>query len=300
MKHFGIITNTKKDTHYTYTHKLLEVLSEKNCQIYMEQPHAHQLDEKILSLCGKRLKFLDAFDEMLLKSDVILTLGGDGSFLKTARKIYPQNKPLVGVNLGNLGFLAEIDGNQLSACISKIIDGNYVLQKRMLIDVCVMRDHTVIANDFALNDAVITSNSPRKMIHLNTYIDDVYLEYLPGDGVIISTPTGSTAYSLSAGGPLMEPDLDMIMITPLCPHNLYSRTCLASPERTVTLALHKDFKTEGTLTLDGKKNIPITKQDRVIIKKSPHYIHVLKLDSDNFFELLRKKIYLRNERNEND
>jgi NAD+ kinase len=290
MKSIGIITNTNKDKDYLYTNKLIHELSLNPCRILIEKKHLESHQINIPQEIKHQVVFLRSIQDVIRESEILITLGGDGSFLKTARKTFGQNKSLVGLNLGNLGFLTEIDGNNLSPYITKIFNDEYTIEKRMMIEVVVRRNDTIITQDFALNDAVISSQSVRKMIHLNTFIDDVFLEYMPGDGIIVATPTGSTAYSLSSGGPLMEPDTHMMIVTPICPHNLTSRPCVISGDRTVKITLDHDFKPEALLTVDGKNSIHITREDTITIKKSNFHVNILKLSSDNFFDVLRRKL----------
>lgn len=291
MKNFGIIPNKNKDKDLLYTNKLIDVLTSKNCNAIIQKENIDCIKH-----VNQNIKLQNTFKDVVSKSDVLISLGGDGSFLKLARKIFVYQTPIVGINLGNLGFLADIDGDNMPFYIDKIINEDFFIQKRMVLDIKVIRDNEVRATDLALNDAVVTSSSRRKMIHLNTYVNDTPLEYMPGDGIIIATPTGSTAYSLSAGGPLIEPDVEMMVLTPICPHNLHSRTCVFSSDRTIKISLHKDFKTDGILTTDGKNTIEITKEDTIYIKKSELFVNILKLNSDNFFDILREKIYNRDER----
>jgi NAD+ kinase len=296
MKSIGIITNTNKDKGYFYTNKLIHELLQKPCKIFMEKNHFETNTLNLPTETMDRIIFLNNLQDVIRESEILITLGGDGSFLKTARKTFGQNKSLVGLNLGNLGFLTEIDGNNLSPYISKIFNDEYTIEKRMMIEVVVRRNDKIITQDLALNDAVISSQSVRKMIHLNTFIDDVFLEYMPGDGLIVATPTGSTAYSLSSGGPLMEPEIDMMIVTPICPHNLTSRPCVISGDRKVKITLDKNFKPEALLTVDGKNSIHITREDIITIKKSKYHVNILKLSSDNFFDVLRRKLNNRDEK----
>lgn len=293
---FAIIVNTNKDQNFAYTQTLVDVLLKLDCFFTIQKKHLEHLIPTSNPKFSSHCTAYELFDDVVKNSDLILVLGGDGSFIKTARKTYLFHKPLVGINIGNLGFLTEIDGNAIEEGILKLLSQKYTLQKRMLIDISIFRHDQRIFRDIALNDAVVNSKSPRKMIHLNTYVDHHFLEYLPGDGAIVATPTGSTAYALSAGGPLIEPDIQTMMITPICPHNLNARTCIISCQRTIQISLHPDFYVDAILTIDGKKSIEITKEDQIFIKKSESSVQALRLNDDSFFEILRKKIYTRDEK----
>ena len=162
------------------------------------------------------------------KVDLVIVLGGDGTFLRVSRELAYTNIPILGINLGHKGFLAEIEVDQLAVSLQKLIDKDYKLGKRMMLYTEVLREGKNFASSISLNDVIISRGPFSRIINLDTYINDDFLETYPGDGVIIASPTGSTGYSLSAGGPVVNPDLNLLLITPICPHLLYQRSVVVN------------------------------------------------------------------------
>ena len=291
MDSFGLFINNKKDIDFHCGKVLIESIFNLGGKVNT----LSRYQDSLLS-SSKNIHFVEDANSIIQCSDLLVSLGGDGSFLKTSRRAFGKNIPVVGVNLGNLGFLTEIEPDNIFSSIENIINGKFHIQNRMVLEISVQNHGKVIYSDFALNDAVIMSKNKPKMLHLNTYINDLFVEYIPGDGMIISTPTGSTAYSLSAGGPLVEPDLDMIVITPVCPHTLYSRPFITSSERCVSIKMDAINSTQALLTIDGQNNVVINPEDTIVIKKASFCVKVLTLNPEKFFDVLRTKIYNRGEK----
>lgn len=286
MRRIGIITNLEKDAGLKHTGELAKSIISLGGQAVLPSPIAEALG------MGEPCTDDDAVVE---SSDMIVCLGGDGTFLKAARRIYKKDMPILGINLGNLGFLTEIDKNAIHHAMEHISGGDYKVEERMMLKVEINRSGNDVINDVALNDAVISSGSISRILHVKTYINDVFVDSFPGDGLIVSSPTGSTAYTLSAGGPIVEPDTDLIIVTPICPHILYSRSIITKAESTVTAVVDENFQHNAMVTIDGQEGYKIRGGDFVRIKKSEHTIKLVRINTRNFFNILRTKIYFRGE-----
>lgn len=286
MIRIGIITNLEKDPDLKHTSELA------SCVISMggEAKLASEVS-KIIGI-GESCPDDDAVIE---SSDMVVCLGGDGTFLKAARRIYKKSIPILGINLGNLGFLTEIDKNEIPHAMEHIFKGEYKIEERMMLDVEIHKSGCDIIRDVALNDAVISRGAISRILHVKTYINDAFVDSFPGDGLIVSSPTGSTAYSLSAGGPIVEPDTDLIIISPICPHILYSRSFITKDTSTVTAVVDENFQHNAMVTIDGQEGYDIRGGDSVKISRSEHSIKLISINSRNFFNILRAKIYYRGE-----
>ncbi|NLP14644.1 MAG: NAD(+)/NADH kinase [Clostridium sp.] len=287
MLKIGIATNKDKDEELKYTGILIESIKNNGALAFYCDDVAVQTGSEALNLDETEIADL---------SDIMVCLGGDGTFLKVARSIVGKNKPLLGVNLGRLGFLADVDKNDIDGAVKQLVEGDYRIDERMLLETTIMRGHKVIAKDIVLNDVVVSRGAISRIIHLKTYINDSFMDLYPGDGLIISTPTGSTAYSLSAGGPLVEPDVDLIIATPICPHLLYSRSFITTGDRVVKVVVDEDCEHEAMVTVDGQKGYEVKGTDVIVTKKSQQRFPMIRLNNKrNFFDVLRGKIYDRGE-----
>jgi NAD+ kinase len=282
----GIIVNKEKDIKLEFTNQLLNSMSKRGIET--------SVMSKILEkTSGDKSEIAD--EHLLGNCNILICLGGDGTFLKVARIAYKLNIPILGINLGSLGFLTEIDRNEIDSAVEKLVKGEYKIEDRMMLEASIIRQGQLIGQDSALNDIVISRGALSRILHVKTYINDIFVDTFPGDGLIISSPTGSTAYSLSAGGPIVEPDIDLILVTPICPHILYSRSFITAGSRMVKAFIDEDYCHEAMVTVDGQKGYEIRGGDIVEIKKSSHTVKLVRIESKNFFNILRSKIYYRGE-----
>jgi len=221
--------------------------------------------------------------------DLVIVLGGDGTLLSAARAIGRREIPLFPVNLGALGFLTAITLDELYPELERALRGEHRIANRRLLDTEVIRDGERLATYEALNDAVLTKSALARMIDLDTYIDDQWMCTYKSDGLIVSTPTGSTAYSLSAGGPIIFPKVEAICITPICPHMLTNRPVLV-PENTV-IRIQPRSPAEGVfLTIDGQVGTPIEEGDTIICRSSDYSLRLIRPPHQMFFDVLRQKL----------
>lgn len=286
MKRIGIFTNRDKDKDLKYTKLLAESITMQGGEVIIPSDLAKDI--------GIKSKYEDE-KEFLNNSEIIISLGGDGTFLKAARKVYGMGIPIMGINLGNLGFLTEVETGDVHSAVSSILEDKFELENRMMLEARIVSDGRTIARDVAVNDVVISRGCLPKITRLKMYIDDVLTETFPGDGLIVSTPTGSTAYTLAAGGPIVEPNTDLIIATPICPHILYSRSYITSSDKVYRIAVDEDYHHNATVTVDGQTGYEIKAGDYVEIRKSQHYVKLARLKKRNFFNVVRYKIYTRGE-----
>lgn len=286
MYKIGIITNEDKDTDLTYTDMLVRCILRNGGQVKLKSLLAQKI-----GMHDEGLKEKEVFEQ----SDILICLGGDGTFLKVARVAYKRKLPILGINLGNMGFLTEVEKGDIENAVDCLLKGNYNVENRMMLDSRVFRANRLIASDVALNDVVVSRGALSRILRLKTYINNTFVDLFPADGLIVSSPTGSTAYSLSAGGPIVEPDLDLLIVTPICPHILYSRSFITTGDRSVRVIVAEDANHVAMVTVDGQEGYEIRGGDMVEVKRSIHTVKLIRIHSRNFFNVLRKKIYYRGE-----
>ncbi len=286
MLKIGIITNCDKDIDYTYTRLLADSIIKRGGSALVSDTLAEASGTG--TPCGSE-------DDMLNCCDLLVCLGGDGTLLKAARRIYDKDLPIMGINLGNLGFLTEVDRNNIDTAIGQLFEGNYHIEKRMMLEAAIFKNNSRTITDIALNDVVITRGATARILYLKAYINDMFVDTFPGDGLIISSPTGSTAYSLSAGGPIVEPDTDLMVVTPICPHILYSRSFITKSESVVRAVVDVGSINGAIVSLDGQEGHEMVAGDKVEVRKSQYSIKLVKMNTLNFFNILRTKIYYRGE-----
>lgn len=221
--------------------------------------------------------------------DMAIVLGGDGTILRAARMLNATEIPLVGVNMGKKGFLAEIEPQNLIYFLEKLVAGKYQLENRMMLHTHLLRKNEILNSFVALNDVVISRGPFSRIIRLNTFINKDFLQSFPGDGVIIATPTGSTGYSLSAGGPVVKPTLETLIINPICPHLLHNRAVVVGRDELISVTVQTK-NAEVFLTIDGQDGLALQYDDTVEISRAAHYTKVATFSGDEFYRLLHKKI----------
>ena len=227
-------------------------------------------------------------DREIGNAEMVICFGGDGTILHMAKTATRRGLPILGVNIGTMGFMAELESTELDK-LALLADGNYMLDSRMMLDVTVQRDRDIIYHDICLNDVVITKGAVARIVHLKVNCDGVCAMESGGDGVIISTPTGSTAYSFSAGGPIVEPDARNIIITPICAHEVGSRCIVASDRRTVTVEMVHNARRNAYLSADGGRAVRLNMGDIATIKKSNLETKLVRLKDRSFYDVISAK-----------
>ena len=233
-----------------------------------------------------------AYSEMekeLPGADMLICVGGDGTILHAARDAYPWDIPILGVNMGSVGFMAELEHGELEK-LAQIGTGKYATELRMMLDVAVRRGREVLRRDVALNDAVITKGAVARVIDLAVRADGVRIYDYSGDGVILSTPTGSTAYSMSAGGPIVEPTAENILVTPICAHSLQAKPLVMGRDRLVSVRLGRTARKTAYLSVDGGRAFKLSGGDVVEVRRSQKYTRLVRLTAHSFYENINQKL----------
>lgn len=227
-------------------------------------------------------------DRELGNAEMVICFGGDGTILHMAKAATKRGIPIMGVNIGTMGFMAELESSELDK-LALLAEGKFTLDSRMMLDVTIQRDRDIIFHDICLNDVVITKGAVARIVHLQVQCDGVRAMETGGDGVIISTPTGSTAYNFSAGGPIVEPDAKNIIITPICPHEVGSRCIVASDKRTVTVEMVQNARRNAYLSVDGGRSVRLNMGDVTTVKKSNLETKLIRLKDCSFYDVVRVK-----------
>lgn len=280
MKTIGIVLNKQKYKVVPVVEEVCHWLSNKGVEILLNDECAESLDQ-----CQRGLPL----SELAQKSDVIMVWGGDGTILNSTRVAAPLGTPIYGVNAGRLGFLTEVDIPDLLPDLQKLLDGQYIIEERMMLEASVYRQGQKLTTMSGLNDAVVSKGALSRMIWLRIYANTELMSAYPADGVIVASPTGSTAYSLSAGGPIVGPNLDLMVINPICPHTLSARPLVVSPDTTISV-MPEVAQGEIMLTLDGQQGYQLQPRDEVYIYRAPYTAKFIRTQKSNFYKILREKL----------
>ncbi|PIP37794.1 MAG: NAD(+) kinase [Desulfobacterales bacterium CG07_land_8_20_14_0_80_52_14] len=219
----------------------------------------------------------------------VLVLGGDGTFLSAVAWIGDQEIPILGVKFGEVGFLAGITEEDLFPAMEAVLKGGFSVERRMQLQVCVYREKRVLAQKTVLNDVVVNKGALARLAHIKTFIDDGYLTTYSADGLIVATPTGSTAYSLAAGGPIIHPAVPAMVMTPICPFTLTNRPLIIPDTSCITIQLAKRA-THVMVTFDGQAGIEIYEEDKIVVKKAPYTVAMIALPGQRYYDLLKNKL----------
>ena len=223
--------------------------------------------------------------------DLAIVVGGDGTMLHVARSLAPYGVPLVGINLGRLGFLTDISTEQMYEELTRILDGDFETKERILLEAEVVRDGKVLHADNAFNDVVINKGQLARLIEFETWLDGEFVNSTRADGIIIATPTGSTAYALSAGGPILHPTLPAIILVPICPHTLSDRPLAVSSDSHVEIVMTSTARQSAHVTLDGQTNFTVQDNDRVRVRRAERPVTLIHPSRRNHYDVLRAKLH---------
>ena len=227
-------------------------------------------------------------DRELGNAEMVICFGGDGTILHMAKAATKRGIPILGVNIGTMGFMAELESTELDK-LALLAEGKYTLDSRMMLDVTIQRDRDIIFHDICLNDVVVTKGAVARIVHLEVKCDGVQAMETGGDGIIVAPPTGSTGYNLSAGGPIVEPEAQSILITPICAHDLLSRSMVSSAERVITLELSRNARRNGFLSVDGGKAFKLSMGDVVTCRRSQRQTQLVRLNDRSFYDVVHTK-----------
>ena len=282
MKHFLVIANIKKDKELVLTKKIKDYIEEKggSCAYYASEG-------------AKSVKIVPALEDVPKETECVLVLGGDGTLIRTAVAMVQADLPLIGVNLGTLGYLCELAEKDVFDAIDKLMRDAYVIEKRMLLTGHGEMHGGNTTERVALNEVSIHRSASLSLISLKIYVNGKYLHTFHGDGIIISTPTGSTGYSMSAGGPIVDPKARMLLLTPINAHNLNSRSIVLGAEDEVMIELfdRRDKKDEtAVVSFDGDSVAELGAGDRFVVRSADATVKICKLNEESFLEIIRKKM----------
>lgn len=280
MDTIGIIANLNKPGVASVSKKIIRFLERHNVKVFLERPLAKAVGRATLGILP---------DKLAGKADLVIAMGGDGTFLRAARIVQRHLKPILGVNLGGLGFLSEVTQKSLEKGLRLLIKGEYYIDYRMTLDTEVLKKRKRIKAVSALNDVVITKQVLSRIINLEVFVDGEYVTEFKADGIIVSTPTGSTAYNLSAGGPIVYPGSNVIIISPICPHTLTHRPLVVPSTSQIEIRFNAPVK-DIELTIDGQVGIALTKDDKVVITEGKEKVPVVLFSDTSYFEVLRRKL----------
>lgn len=278
IKNVGLIVNTRKKQPVQLGKELIAWFSQREIGVY-----ATEEDSAELGITGEM-----ATSQLCDRVDCVITLGGDGTLLRAARLTASCGVPILGINLGVLGFLTEVELVEMKEALNMLVQGNYRLDERMMLEGKIIRKELETAVFVGLNDIVVKGSLAR-LINFDIFVDEDYVTTYNADGVIISSPTGSTAYSLSAGGPIIHPELEVLMIIPICPHTLHARPLIISPHKKVRIKII-DTHHDSMLTVDGQAGYQVENDDDIIIGRAIKHTRLVRIKKNNFFDILQEKL----------
>lgn len=284
MKKIVMTPNPYRDKNFKYAHQAERILREvgiqtRICLAFDVDKNFELPDDVVLHDLSKELQ----------DADLLLCFGGDGTILHASKAATYAGVPILGVNIGTMGFMAELESSEL-AQLRRLARNDYTVESRMMLHVHAEHDGTVIFDGNALNDAVITKGAVARVVQVGVSCDGVEMMNYSGDGLIVCTPTGSTAYSMSAGGPIVEPTASNIIITPICAHNMQSQTFVTSAQRVITAEIGRIGRKSAFLSIDGGKAVRLCGGDRVTVTRSDYTTRLIHLSNRSFFEVVKNKL----------
>ena len=284
MKKFALLTNYSKDKRLVYTRMIKTYITENGGSYWIPR-YISEPDKD----GDQRYDFSDMPEDI----ECVLVLGGDGTLLQAARELLQRHIPLLGINLGTLGFLTSAEKSELPKCLDSVLDDSCSIDERMMLEVVAYHGSEKIQMNIALNDVIIARAGFSRLVELKIYVNGELLSIYNADGIIVSTPTGSTGYSLSAGGPIIFPQTDVIVITPICPHSLQARSLVVSGEDRIMIEIGRRRKTqkeEAMVTFDGRSAQELETGDRIEIYKAQETTQLIRLKGRSFYQVLQNKI----------
>lgn len=281
IKTIGIIAKDNSEAVIQTVRQLVEFLREKSCEVLFDQS-AEGLIEN--TQCVSR-------EILAQQSDLAIVVGGDGTFLSAVRSLADYGTPVLGINLGRLGFLVDISPDNMLDKLQQILHGQYVDESRFLLEAEVIRSGETVAQADAFNDVVVHIRDVARMIEFETYINGQFVNFQRSDGLVISTPTGSTAYALSSGGPLLHATLDAMVLVPICPHTLSNRPLVINGSSTVEVVIGDSKQTTSQVTFDGQTAFDVIAGDKIVVRKKQNIIHLIHPASYDYYDILRAKLH---------
>lgn len=283
MKTVILTPNPYRDKNFQTVRNAVQVLKNAGIQSKLCLPFEVDRSYEL----PKDLRFF-RLDRELPNAEMVICFGGDGTILHMAKAATRRGIPILGVNIGTMGFMAELESTELDK-LANLAKGDYTLDSRMMLDVTVQRDRDILFHDVCLNDVVVTKGTVARIVHLQVKCDGALALESGGDGIIVSTPTGSTAYNFSAGGPIVEPEARNMIITPICPHEIDSRCIIASDKRTITVEMVRNARRNAYLSVDGGKAFRLNMGDVAVIKRAQMETKLVRLKERSFYDVVSAK-----------
>ena len=277
-KKIGFVTNIEKDPTLQETKKMVDFVLKKGCEVYVSENFSDVHPDVIAT----------SSSEMYKSVDFVVVIGGDGTILRVARSAAIFDTPILGINFGTLGYLADVEKINAIDAIEKVLNGDFTIENRMMLEPYVERGCVSHEINLALNEVCITNSVCSRMIKLSVEVNGEYFDTFRADGIIVSTPTGSTAYNLSAGGPILSPHTELMTITHICPHTLYARPFVIDGNDVVRIRVQSNYN-NVQMSCDGQSTVQM-KNDVIIVKKSRYVTRIIKTTNMNFYDILRRKM----------
>ena len=280
----GVIGNSIKESLPDAIEALVKLGPKYNIEFFIHDELSQSLKKKLGDVFSQK-QYLPSV-ELVAKSDVIVAFGGDGTILSAARMVGKSAVPILGINLGKLGFLAEVSLEELESFIQDVITGEHITEERMMLKTTIEKDKSEL---YSMNDVVIDNSTSSRLIHISVYVNGEYLVSYSGDGIILATPTGSTAYSLAAGGPIVVPTTSVFVIQPISPHSLSARTVIVPDTSTIRIVV-EHLSNEARVTADGQTEKIYAPPLDIIIRKAEYSVKLIKRKDRSYYDVLRAKL----------
>ena len=278
-KKIGFVTNIEKDPTLQETKKMVDFVLKKGCEVYVSETFSDVHPDVIAT----------SSSEMYKSVDFVVVIGGDGTILRVARSAAIFDTPILGIIFGTLGYLADVEKVNAIDAIEKVLNGDFTIENRMMLEPYVERGCVSHEINLALNEVCITNSVCSRMIKLSVEVNGEYFDTFRADGIIVSTPTGSTAYNLSAGGPILSPHTELMTITHICPHTLYARPFVIDGNDVVRIRVQSNYN-NVQMSCDGQSTVQMKNDDVIVVKKSRYVTRIIKTTNMNFYDILRRKM----------
>ena len=278
-KKIGFVTNIEKDPTLQETKKMVDFVLKKGCEVYVSETFSDVHPDVIAT----------SSSEMYKSVDFVVVIGGDGTILRVARSAAIFDTPILGINFGTLGYLADVEKVNAIDAIEKVLNGDFTIENRMMLEPYVERGCVSHEINLALNEVCITNSVCSRMIKLSVEVNGEYFDTFRADGIIVSTPTGSTAYNVSAGGPILSPHTELMTITHICPHTLYARPFVIDGNDVVRIRVQSNYN-NVQMSCDGQSTVQMKNDDVIVVKKSRYVTRIIKTTNMNFYDILRRKM----------
>ncbi|MBL0388102.1 NAD(+)/NADH kinase [Tumebacillus sp. ITR2] len=282
MKTIGLAVNPTKPTAIPVTQNLVEIIERHGAHVFVDEESAEKIGRPELGIPQS---------DFPSRVEILFVLGGDGTILGFARQFAKTGLPMLGINLGHLGFLSEAEPKDMENAVQRVLAGDYCLEERLMLEAQVIRGGQVLHEAVGLNDVAIAKGSFGRMVTNRVFVDDMYVDQYTGDGLLVSTPTGSTAYSLSCGGPVVSPHIDVIVLTPICPHTLHSRPMVIAANQEVRVEVEATHD-ELVLSVDGQLFYELENHDVIRVRQAGYKTTLIKWRDREFFDVLRRKLHV--------